>query len=64
MLVLSRRINEKICISSLGITICVVQVNSGVVRLGIYAPAEVKIVRVELLDSVASVAAVAGAPRG
>jgi two-component system, OmpR family, response regulator len=48
MLVLSRRLHEKILIPEIHTTIEVVSVKSGVVRLGIEAPLEVKILREEL----------------
>jgi carbon storage regulator CsrA len=47
MLVLSRKPGEKILIGS-GITITVVQVRGNQVRIGIDAPAEVRLVRAEL----------------
>ena len=49
MLVLSRRLNEKIVLPSLNLTIQIVALKPGVVRLGIEAPAEVKVFREELL---------------
>lgn len=48
MLVLSRKINEKIIIDG-GIVITVVKVEGGQVRLGIEAPSHVKVYREELL---------------
>ncbi|HWG46091.1 MAG TPA: response regulator [Gemmataceae bacterium] len=48
MLVLSRRINEKILIPNINTAIEVVSVKRGVVRLGIAAPPEVTILREEL----------------
>jgi carbon storage regulator CsrA len=50
MLVLSRHLGEKIVLPSLDVTIQVVAVKSGVVRIGIDAPPEVAIVREELLE--------------
>ncbi len=50
MLVLSRRVNEKIVIPSLNLTVQVVAIRPGVVRLGIEAPPEVAIWRAELYD--------------
>lgn len=47
MLVLSRKPGEKIHIGA-GITITVVEVNGGKIRLGIDAPKEVPIFRAEL----------------
>ena len=50
MLVLSRRLNEKIVLPGLNVTIQVVAVKGGAVRLGIEAPPDVQVVREELLD--------------
>jgi carbon storage regulator len=52
MLVLSRKINESIVLPELGITIQVVGVGSGRVRLGIEAPREVAIHRHEVFARV------------
>jgi carbon storage regulator CsrA len=49
MLVLSRRLNEKIVFPGLGITVQVVAVKPGVVRLGIEAPSAVSVFRQEIL---------------
>jgi carbon storage regulator CsrA len=49
MLVLSRRPNEKIVLPGLGVTVQVVSVKPGVVRLGIEAPSGVRVLREELL---------------
>jgi carbon storage regulator CsrA len=49
MLVLSRRLGEKVVLPTLGVTITVVAVKPGVVRLGIEAPADVPVLREELL---------------
>jgi carbon storage regulator CsrA len=49
MLVLSRRLHEKVVLPELGITVEVVAVRPGVIRLGIVAPSAVKVVREELL---------------
>ncbi|HEX3871776.1 MAG TPA: response regulator [Pirellulales bacterium] len=51
MLVLSRKIGEKILIPSLGASIEVVEVKGGRVRLGIDAPRNVQIVREEIASS-------------
>jgi len=48
MLVLSRKINEKIVIDG-GIVLTVVKIEGGQVRLGIEAPSHVKVYREELL---------------
>lgn len=64
MLVLSRRANEAIFFPSLGITLRVVRVRGSIVRLGIEAPPEVKVVRGELIDSSAPVVEVVGLPWG
>jgi carbon storage regulator len=47
MLILSRKLNEKICIGG-GITVTVVEIKGGKVRLGFQAPEGVKILREEL----------------
>ena len=49
MLVLTRRVNEKVVLPSLGVTVQVLAVGHRVVRLGVEAPAEVKVFREELL---------------
>ncbi|QEH36948.1 hypothetical protein OJF2_55330 [Aquisphaera giovannonii] len=49
MLVLSRKLNEKIVIDG-GIVVTVVKIEGGQVRLGIEAPAHVKVFREEILD--------------
>ena len=55
MLVLTRRPHEKIVLPSLGVTIQVVSIKGGSVRIGIEAPPDVQVMREELLDqSVAS----------
>ena len=48
MLVLTRKLSEKIVISGLEIEITVVQISRGKVRIGISAPAEVSIRRQEV----------------
>jgi carbon storage regulator len=48
VLVLARRVHEKVALPGLNITIQVVAVQPGKVRLGIEAPAEVSIMREEL----------------
>jgi carbon storage regulator len=50
MLVLSRRINEKIVMPTLGATVQVVSVKPGIVRIGIDAPDNVPVFRQEVLD--------------
>jgi carbon storage regulator len=50
MLVLSRKLNEKIVIDG-GITITVVRIDKNQVRLGIQAPGDVSVYREELLRS-------------
>ena len=49
MLVLSRRLNEKLVLPGLNITVQVVAVRNGVVRIGIEAPPQVQVLREELL---------------
>jgi carbon storage regulator CsrA len=51
MLVLARKLNESIVIGE-NITIKVVSVENGVVKLGIDAPREVSIIRSELIQEV------------
>jgi carbon storage regulator CsrA len=48
MLVLSRRVNEKVLFPSINVAVQVVGVRNGLVRLGIDAPPEVKVLRGEL----------------
>jgi carbon storage regulator len=50
MLVLSRRLNENIVLPDLNVTIKIVAIEGGRVRIGIEAPADVAIMRKELLD--------------
>jgi len=50
MLVLSRRVHEKVLFPTLGVTVQVVSVKGGVVRLGIEAPPDVKILRAEVQE--------------
>ncbi len=57
MLVLSRKVGERIRIGD-GITITVVRVSGGGVRLGIEAPAELPVVREELFHELREDAAV------
>jgi carbon storage regulator len=48
MLVLSRKVGEQIIVPGLGLTITVVRVQGGLVRLGFDAPADVAVWRAEL----------------
>jgi carbon storage regulator CsrA len=50
MLVLSRRLHEKIVFPGLGITVQVVGTKKGSVQMGITAPPEVPIRREEVVD--------------
>jgi carbon storage regulator len=50
MLVLSRRVGERIFIPDVDVFVTVLSVKSGTVRLGVEAPAEVLILRDELRD--------------
>jgi carbon storage regulator CsrA len=50
MLVLTRRPNESIVFSGLGVTVRVIEVRGNSVRLGIEAPPSVRVFRAELLD--------------
>lgn len=51
MLILTRRLHESIVIPGLDVTIRVVAVKGGAVRIGIEAPPDVPIMRGELLDT-------------
>jgi carbon storage regulator CsrA len=53
MLVLTRRINERLLFPGLHTTIQVVSIKPGLVRLGIDAPEEVRVLREEVPDRVA-----------
>ena len=54
MLVLSRRLNEKIMLPDLHITIQVLSIKGGTVRIGIDAPLDVGIFREEILHGLAA----------
>ena len=60
MLVLTRKLGEKICIND-NIIITVVDIDRGKIRLGIEAPREVPIFRQELLPDQGQAAAPAAA---
>jgi carbon storage regulator len=49
MLVLARRLNERILIPAIGASVQVVGIQGGIVRLGIEAPAEIKVFREEVV---------------
>src|SRR5262249_46542600 len=49
MLVLSRRLHERIQFPGLNITVQVVAIKPGIVRIGIEAPPDVKVFRAEIL---------------
>jgi len=51
MLVLSRRFDEAIVFPTLGITVRIMSIRGGGVRLGIEAPPEVRVVREELIQA-------------
>jgi carbon storage regulator len=55
MLVLTRRVNESVVFPGLGITVRVLSVKGTRVRIGIEAPAEVAVLREELLPHVQAV---------
>ena len=63
MLVLTRRVNEKVVLPSLGVTVQVLSVGEGRVRLGVGAPAEVKVFREELLPKAPPAAGVTSPTR-
>jgi carbon storage regulator CsrA len=62
MLVLSRRVNEKLLFPDLGVTVKVLQLAGSTVRIGIEAPPEVRVLRHELHGESASGAPQAEAP--
>ena len=64
MLVLSRRLNEKILFPGMSISVQVVAFKPGQVRLGIEAPPEVTVLREEVPDRVAELGAPASPLRG
>lgn len=51
MLVLSRKVNERVCIGD-NVEICVVDIRGDKVRLGIEAPAAVPVHRKEVRDAI------------
>ena len=57
MLVLSRKESESVVFTSLGITIQVLRISGGAVRLGIVAPAEISVHRKEVAERLAKEAA-------
>jgi carbon storage regulator len=61
MLVLSRKLGEKICIGE-NICITVVDIDRGKIRLGIEAPRDVPVFRQELLPLKATAATTGPAP--
>jgi len=63
MLVLSRKLGEKICIGE-NICITVVDIDRGKIRLGIEAPREVPVFRQELLPNKATATVAAGSASG
>jgi len=50
MLVLTRKAGERICIPVQGITITVLGIHTGKVRIGVSAPGKVRVWRAELLE--------------
>ena len=64
MLVLSRRLGEKIVLPGLDVTVQVVSVQGGVVRIGIEAPRDVKVYREEVLEREDPAGAAPAARRG
>lgn len=63
MLVLSRKLGEKICLGE-EITVTVLAIRGGQVRLGITAPADVRVLRGELVECTASVVVAAASMSG
>ncbi len=61
MLVLSRKLGERIVLPQCGVTVTVVAVEGNRVRLGIAAPAEIGVYREELWQQIG--AALPGPPR-
>lgn len=51
MLILSRKINEKICIGN-DITLTIIEVRGDQVKIGVDAPKEVKVFREEVLQAI------------
>jgi carbon storage regulator CsrA len=56
MLVLARRLGQKLVLPGLGITVQVVGIKGNAVRLGIVAPPGVMVLREELVDKLGLVA--------
>lgn len=52
MLVLSRKVGERIVLPGCGVTLTVLQVNGNAVRLGVAAPADVAVHREEVWQRV------------
>jgi carbon storage regulator len=64
MLVLSRRRNEKFVLPGLGVTVQVLDIGRGQVRLGITAPPHVPILREELVGRPRAEAEAEAGPKG
>jgi carbon storage regulator CsrA len=64
MLVVSRKLNEKLLFPAIQATVQVVAIKSGVVRLGVEAPREVAVVRAEIQGLAAETAAAPNRPAG
>jgi carbon storage regulator len=60
MLVLSRRLNEKVVLPGLFVTVQVLSIKAGSVRIGIEAPPHVTILREEILNRLGAPSAVSG----
>ena len=52
MLVLSRKLNESIVLPGLGVTVRVVGISGGRVRIGVEAPRSVQVARGELCEDI------------
>ena len=63
MLILSRKINEKICIGE-NVTLTIIEVHGDQVKVGVDAPKEIKVFRHEVLQAIQNENKVAVANEG
>jgi carbon storage regulator len=63
MLVLSRKLGQKIVLPDLGVTIAVIRIAGGNVRIGIDAPAAIGVKREEICERTVDSGATLSAPR-